>query len=465
MKLSVVILAAGRGKRMNSRFPKVLQRLGGEPMLSHVLAGARALDPAQVITVIGHGAEDVMAWYREGAPEWVHQTEQLGTGHAVMQALPAIPDDHVVLVLYGDVPLVSVATQKALAGAATDAVAVLTAKVDDPAGYGRIVRRGDGGVAAIVEDKDASEEQKRIDEINTGLLACPAGKLKEWLGRVGNDNAQGEYYLTDIIAMAASDDYPVRGVIAADPGETQGINNRRQLADAERLLQARRTDALMVAGVTLADPSRVEIRGRLDCGRDVFIDVNTVFEGDVELGDEVHIGPGSVIRDSRIGDGTVVEAHSILESATLATGCNVGPFARLRPGTELADGARIGNFVETKNLVLGEGSKVNHLSYLGDARVGRGVNVGAGTITCNYDGANKHLTEIGDNAFIGSDSQLVAPVRIGAGATIGAGSTISRDAPDGELTLSRSRQKTVEGWKRPKKESAKPQAPSPKPKP
>lgn len=453
MNLSVVILAAGRGKRMHSRHPKVLQPLGGEPMLRHVLAGCEPLEAAQTLVVVGHGAAAVEAAFAGESLLWVEQVEQLGTGHAVAQALPKIPDEHAVLVLYGDVPLVSPDTQRQLAEAASGAVAVLTADMPDPSGYGRILRDHKGQVSGIVEHKDASPEQLGITEINTGLLAAPAAKLREWLARVDSDNAQGEYYLTDIIAMAAAERYPVLGIPAVDPEEIQGVNNRRQLAEAEAILRERRTAALMDAGATLADPLRVDVRGRLSCGHDVFIDVNTVFEGTVRLADDVHIGPGCVIRDTDIGCGTRIAAHSVIDNARIGARVRIGPFARIRPGTDLADSTRIGNFVETKNLTLGEGSKINHLSYVGDAQVGRDVNVGAGTITCNYDGANKHLTVIGDGAFIGSDTQLVAPVTIGANATIGAGSTINQDAPPGELTLTRSRQKTIEGWQRPVKKS------------
>ncbi|WP_406672087.1 bifunctional UDP-N-acetylglucosamine diphosphorylase/glucosamine-1-phosphate N-acetyltransferase GlmU [Natronospira sp.] len=451
MKLSVVILAAGRGKRMRSRLPKVLQPLGGVPMLGHVLEGCAALNPDQTLVVVGHGGDAVRSAFADEAIVWVEQAEQLGTGHAVDQALPEIPDDHVVLVLYGDVPLVSEATQRRLAEAAGDAVAVLTAEMPDPSGYGRILRDQSGAVTGIVEHKDASPEQRKIREINTGLLAAPARQLKDWLARVDADNAQGEYYLTDIIAMAADEGFPVKGIASQVPGEIQGINNRTQLAEAEAILRHRRTEALMADGVTLADPSRVDVRGSLRCGQDVFIDVNTVFEGEVVLGDNVRIGPGCVIRNSCLSAGTVVDAHCVLESMEAGEQARIGPFARLRPGTRLGIGTRIGNFVETKNLSLGERSKINHLSYVGDARVGNDVNVGAGTITCNYDGANKHQTVIEDGAFIGSDTQLVAPVTVGRDATIGAGSTIRKDAPAGELTLSRSKQTTIKGWKRPVK--------------
>ncbi|WP_445376061.1 bifunctional UDP-N-acetylglucosamine diphosphorylase/glucosamine-1-phosphate N-acetyltransferase GlmU [Natronospira proteinivora] len=465
MKSAVVILAAGRGKRMNSRQPKVLQPLGGEAMLAHVLAGAAPLAAGKTVVVIGHGADAVRSAFADQDLAWAEQSEQLGTGHAVVQALPHIPDDHVVLVLYGDVPLVTSQTQQALVEAACDSVAVLTAEMQDPTGYGRILRDTQDNVRGIVEDKDASREEKAIREINTGLLAAPAAKLREWLSQVDCNNAQGEYYLTDIIAMAAEADYPVRGIVASDPEEIQGVNNRAQLAQAEAILRRRRAQAIMAQGVTLADPARIDIRGPLDCGRDVFIDANTVFEGQVTLEDDVYIGPGCVIRNSHLGPGVRVDAHSVIEEANIGAQARIGPFARLRPGSRLAGGTRVGNFVEIKNVRLGEGSKINHLAYVGDADVGRNVNIGAGTITCNYDGANKHQTVIGDGAFIGSDSQLVAPVIIGENATIGAGSTISKDAPAGELTLSRARQKTLAGWKRPTKASSKPQASSAKPKP
>lgn len=452
MRLSVIILAAGQGKRMRSLRPKVLQPLGGQPLLQHVLAGCAPLDPDETLVVVGHGAEQVQAAFADAPLRWCHQPEQLGTGHAVAQALPEIPDDHAVLVLYGDVPLVSTDTQRKLAdAAAVGALALLTAKVEDPTGYGRILRDEQGRVRRIVEERDADAETRRIDEINTGLLAAPAARMRDWLSRVDRDNAQGEYYLTDIIAMAATEDYPIEAVVSPDPDETLGINDRRQLARAEQQFRRLRADALLDAGVTLADPRRIDIRGRVECGRDVFIDANVVLEGEIELGDEVHIGPGSVLRDVRLAAGTRVEAHCSLESVNAGRDCRIGPFARLRPGTDLADQARIGNFVETKNARIGESSKVNHLSYIGDAELGTEVNVGAGTITCNYDGANKHRTVIGDGAFIGSGTQLVAPISIGAGATIGAGSTLSENAPAGELTLSRARQKTIEGWTRPEK--------------
>ena len=452
MGLSVVILAAGQGKRMRSARPKVLQSLGGRPLLSHCLASARCLDPDGCVVVVGHGADQVRAAFPDESLHWVHQEQQLGTGHAVASALPDIEDGQTVLVLYGDVPLVRPETQSRLAEiAAQDRLAILTTKVDNPRGYGRILRNADGGVERIVEERDADEQTRAIREINTGLLAAPARRLRTWLADIDNDNAQGEYYLTDVIALAAGEGLPVEAVVCDDPGETSGVNDRRQLAAAEAELRHRRTHELLDAGVTLIDPTRVDVRGNVTAGEDVMIDVNVVLEGDIHLEEGVQIGPGSVLRDVRLGAGTRVDAHCVLESVRTGRDCRIGPFARLRPDTELGDAARVGNFVETKKARIGPGSKVNHLSYVGDADLGREVNVGAGTITCNYDGANKHHTDIGDGAFVGSGTQLVAPVRIGAEATIGAGSTISKDAPDGELTLTRVKQQTVRGWKRPAK--------------
>lgn len=451
MPLHAVVLAAGQGTRMRSRLPKVLQPLGGQPLLTHVLDAATLLSPARMHVVYGHGGDAVRERFREADVCWVHQAEQLGTGHAVQQAMDGIPDDASVLVLYGDVPLVRVDTLERLCDAAAGGPAVLTVDVADPAGYGRIVRDAGGRMRGITEHKDATSEQRAIHEINTGLVACPAGLLRGWLAGLGCDNAQGEYYLTDIVALAVRDGIAVAAVSAASEEEVQGINDRIQLAAAERVLQRRRARALMREGVTLVDPARFDLRGRVTAGRDCLIDVNAVLEGEVRLGDGVVIGPHCVIRNTALGDGVRVEAHSVLDGAELGEGCTVGPFARLRPGTRLAAGARVGNFVEVKQSDVGEGSKINHLSYIGDARIGRDVNVGAGVITCNYDGASKHLTVIGDGVFVGSDCQLVAPVEIGPGATIGAGSTITRTAPEGQLSLSRARQVSVPGWRRPTK--------------
>ncbi len=450
--VSVVILAAGQGKRMNSALPKVLQPLAGRPLLRHVVDAARALDPAAIHVVYGHGGEHVRAAFADEPLQWALQAEQKGTGHAVMQAMPQVPDDHLVLVLYGDVPLLRASTlQTLVALAGSSGLALLTVQLEDPAGYGRIVRDASGNVRGIVEEKDATATQRRIREGNTGVMAMPAANLRAWLAQLGCDNAQGEYYLTDVVGMAVKSRVPVRPLTALDEAEVLGINDRLQLARVESLLRARNAEQALRAGATLADPARFDQRGELLLGRDVFIDVNVVFEGRVELGDGVRIGAHCVLRDTVIGPGTQVLSHCVMDRAQVGPGCQVGPFARLRPGTVLGAQSHIGNFVEVKNSHIGDGSKANHLTYLGDADVGAGVNVGAGTITCNYDGANKTRTVIGDRAFIGSGNMLVAPVTIGAGATTGAGSTITRDAPAGKLTVARGRQVTVEGWQRPVK--------------
>jgi bifunctional UDP-N-acetylglucosamine pyrophosphorylase/glucosamine-1-phosphate N-acetyltransferase len=460
VNLTVIILAAGQGKRMRSALPKVLQPLAGRPMLAHVLDTAAALRPREIRVVHGHGGEQVQAAFASHFPgqrsgpklSWHRQREQRGTGHAVKQALPGIPRSGVVLVLYGDVPLVPAATLRRLvARAARGNLAILTAEFADPSGYGRIIRGGRGAVTAIVEDRDATREQRAITEINTGLLAAPAGRLAAWVGRLRANNAQKEYYLTDVVGLAVRDGVPVSAIIAGSEEEVLGINDKAQLAQAEAVVRRRRTAELLAAGVTLADPSRVDIRGRLRCGRDVFIDVNTVFEGEVSLGDGVRVGPCTVIRDTTVGSGTVIHPHCVIEQGSVGEGCEIGPYARMRPGVQLAQGAKLGNFVEVKKSVVGRGSKVNHLTYIGDATIGEKVNVGAGTITCNYDGANKHRTIIGDGAFIGSGVELVAPVTVGAGATVGAGSTITKDIPPDQLAVARSRQQVVAGWKRPRK--------------
>ena len=452
MPISVVILAAGQGKRMKSDLPKVLQSLAGRPLLRHVIDTARELDAAGIHVVYGHGGESVRDSLAGAGLNWALQAEQLGTGHAVMQAMPAVPDHHRVLVLYGDVPLVEAATlRRLLEGAGESAMAVLSVRMQDPTGYGRIVRDRAGNVVRIVEHKDANAKERAIDEVNTGLMALPAQRLREWLGALRNDNAQREYYLTDVVVMAAKAGLKVNAVLAGSEDEVLGVNDKVQLAQVEAVYRRRRATELMLAGVTLVDPSRFDARGPVSVGRDVCIDVNVVFEGKVTLGDRVRIGPNALIKDSVIGNDTVVFANCVIDSADIGTNCNIGPFARFRPSSTLAAGVHIGNFVEVKNSILGRGSKSNHLTYLGDTTVGEKVNVGAGTVTCNYDGANKWRTEIGDGAFIGSGAMLVAPVTIGAGATIGAGSTITRDAPDGKLTLERSKQVTLEGWKRPQK--------------
>ncbi len=451
MPLSVIILAAGQGTRMRSDLPKVLQRLARKPLLAHVLATAKALEAEDVCVVYGHGGETVPDAIGDSGLRWSLQAEQLGTGHAVQQAMPETPDENQVLILFGDVPLLTTATlQRLLERTGDDEVAVLSVDMEDPTGYGRVIRDGDG-LQAIVEHKDATEKQLEIAEINTGVMVCPAGKLRRWLSNVSNNNVQGEYYLTDVVAMAVAEGVVVHGVKAESETEVMGINDKKQLAEAERAHQARLVDELMAQGVGFADPARVDIRGKLDCGKDVFIDVNAVFEGDVSLGDGVTIESNNLIRDSQLGAGTVVHSNCHIESSSTGKNCEIGPFSRLRPGAELANNVKIGNFVEVKKSTIADGSKVNHLTYIGDSEVGTGVNVGAGVITCNYDGANKHKTRIGDGASIGANVNLVAPIDVGDGATIGAGSTINKSAPAGELTVARSKQVTVKGWKRPTK--------------
>ena len=452
LPISIVILAAGQGKRMRSALPKVLQPLAGRPLLGHVVDCSRALGADDVCVVYGHGGDAVRAAFAGASLRWALQSEQLGTGHAVQQAMPETPDENLVLVLYGDVPLLRPQTLQRLVEACADGgVALLTVDVDDPTGYGRIVREG-GRVVRSVEERDASESERQICEINTGVMACPAGKVKAWLAGLDNNNSQGEYYLTDVIGMAAQSGV-VHGIRANSQVEVMGINDKKQLAEAERALQRRLVDELMLQGVGFADPDRVDIRGTLRCGSDVFIDVNAVFEGDVVLGDGVRIESNNLLRNSQLGAQTVVHSNCHIEGATTGSHCEIGPFARLRPGATLADKVKVGNFVEVKKSEIGEGSKVNHLTYIGDTTIGMNVNVGAGTITCNYDGVNKHRTLIGDGAFIGSGVELVAPVEVGPGATIGAGSTISRDAPAEKLTVERAKQVTVPGWKRPTRKS------------
>ena len=454
MKLEVVILAAGQGTRMRSALPKVLHSLAGKPLVHHVIDTARELDAAAVHTVIGHGAEQVQSRLQALPTRWVLQDQQLGTGHAVAQAMPAVADDATALVLYGDVPLVQQATlQSLLAAVQGERLALLTVELKDPTGYGRILRDGQGRITGIVEQKDATPAQREIREVNTGILAAPARLLKQWLPQLSANNAQGEYYLTDIVALAVNQGVPVSAQQPAAEWEVQGVNNRLQLAELERHHQHNVAVRLMTEGATLADPARIDVRGELRTGRDVFIDVNCVFEGAVELGDNVRIGPNCLIRNARIAANAEIEANSVIDEATVGEGAHVGPFARLRPGTELAAKARIGNFVETKKAKIGEGSKVNHLTYIGDAVIGRHANVGAGTITCNYDGVNKFKTEIGDGAFIGSNSSLVAPVKIGVNATVGAGSTVITDVPDEQLAVARGKQRNIDGWKRPQKKS------------
>ncbi|HVC37012.1 MAG TPA: bifunctional UDP-N-acetylglucosamine diphosphorylase/glucosamine-1-phosphate N-acetyltransferase GlmU [Gammaproteobacteria bacterium] len=452
MPLSIIILAAGQGKRMHSDLPKVLQPLGGMPLLEHVVQTAMTLKPHAIHVVYGHGREQVPAALKHLSVRWVLQAEQLGTGHAVMQALAGIPDEHLALVLYGDVPLVRTETLQKLVDSATRGeLAVLTARLTDASGYGRILRDAERQVQRIVEHKDASAEQRRIDEINTGLMACEAGVLRGWLADLRNHNAQKEYYLPDVITTAVAEGVLVDGIVAPDESEVVGINDRQQLAAAETTLRQRIAAALMHQGVTLRDPLRMDVRGQLNCGRDVCIDINCIFEGTVRLGNRVNIGPNAVIRDCDIGDDTQVFANCVLDGVQIGARVRIGPFARIRPESQLADETHVGNFVEVKKSRLGRGSKANHLSYLGDTEVGREVNIGAGTITCNYDGVNKHRTVIGDGAFIGSNTSLVAPVTVGPGATIGAGSVIIREAPADALSVARAEQQTVAGWKRPKK--------------
>jgi len=452
MKLGVAILAAGQGTRMRSALPKVLHPLAGRPMLAHVIEKARTLAPDCLAVVHGHGGEQVCAAVPDPDIRWVLQAEQLGTAHALVQAMPALDGVDRVLVLYGDVPLIAEETLATLVGAVdASPLALLTVRLDDPTGYGRILREGAGRILRIVEHRDATPAEREIREINTGVLVADRPRLAAWVSRVGNANAQREYYLTDVVELAAADGVNVRTVHPRDPAEVEGVNDRVQLARLERLLQRSQADALMRTGVTLSDPARFDLRGRLAAGRDVSIDIDVIIEGDVELGEGVTLGAHSIVRNSRIGAGTCVLESSVIEDSTVGTACRIGPFARLRPGTRLADGVHIGNFVEVKNSAIGQESKINHLSYVGDASVGVAVNIGAGTITCNYDGANKHRTVIGDKAFIGSDTQLVAPVTVGAEATIGAGSTITRNAPPDKLSLSRAPQTTIDGWRRPKK--------------
>jgi bifunctional UDP-N-acetylglucosamine pyrophosphorylase / glucosamine-1-phosphate N-acetyltransferase len=449
--VAVVILAAGQGKRMRSDLPKVLQPLAGKPLLQHVLDTAAQLAPAALHVVYGHGGEAVRAACTDPAIRWVLQAEQRGTGHALLQAMPGIPDDHQVLVLYGDVPLLRAETLRELLQLAADQLSLLTVNLADPTGYGRVLRDARGRVRAIVEQKDATAAQRRVREANTGVMVLPAKPLKKWLAALRSDNAQGEYYLTDVIAMAVKARMHVAPLVAGSESEVMGVNDKLQLAQLEAALRAQLAAEAMRAGATLADPARFDQRGTLNLGRDVFIDANVLFEGHVELGDRVRVGPNCVLRDMTVGADTVIHPNCVLERSAVGSHCSVGPFARLRPNARLADHVHIGNFVEVKNSVVGAGSKANHLTYLGDADVGEKVNVGAGTICCNFDGVNKSRTVIEDGAFIGSGAMLVAPVAIRSGATIGAGSTITKDAPPGKLTLARGRQVTVEGWHRPAK--------------
>ena len=451
MPLEIVVLAAGQGKRMRSRLPKVLHPLAGRPLLAHVLAAAQTLSPRKTVVVHGHGADQVRNFFKDAPVQWVLQAEQLGTGHAVQQAMAQLSDDAEVLILYGDVPLVRPETLKSLVEAARDGVAVMTAELEDATGYGRIVRQPSGDIARIVEHQDATPEVLAVREINAGFMALRARRLAGWLAKLSNRNAQKEYYLTDVVSAAVAEGLPARPVKVRDAWEAAGVNSKAELAALERQYQKMQAARLLEAAVTLADPARIDVRGELACGADVSIDVNCVFEGQVSLAEGVRIGPNCVLRNVTVGAGTDVLAFSHLEDSEVGARCRLGPFARLRPGTSLAEDVHVGNFVEVKASRIGKGSKANHLSYIGDSEIGAAVNIGAGTITCNYDGVSKHRTIIEDDCFIGSDATLVAPLRIARGSYIGAGSTISKDTPAGQLTVARARQVSVPSWKPPKK--------------
>ncbi len=450
--LSVVILAAGQGKRMRSDLPKVLQPLAGRPLLKHVLDAVKALQPAATYVVYGHGGDRVREALKDEQVSWVLQAERLGTGHAVMQAVPGIPDEHIVLVLYGDVPLISTTTlAELLTLAGPKRVGVLTMVVQDPTGYGRVVRNKRGLVQKVVEEKDASRKELKIQECNTGVLAAPARPLKKWLKKLKNDNAQREYYLTDVNALAVADKVTVNPLVASNNVEVLGVNDKVQLAEVEAAYRQRAAHALMIGGVTVADPARLDVRGSVTHGTDVFLDVNVILEGEVKLGNRVRVGPNCVIRDCQIGDDTQVFANCVLDSSVIGAKCLIGPFSRTRPTAKLANSVHVGNFVEVKNAEMGNDSKANHLAYVGDATVGERVNIGAGTIIANYDGANKHRTVIENDVHTGSNSVLVAPIKVGAGATIGAGSTVIKEVAPGKLTVARARQVTLDNWSRPVK--------------
>jgi bifunctional UDP-N-acetylglucosamine pyrophosphorylase/glucosamine-1-phosphate N-acetyltransferase len=453
--MEVVILAAGKGTRMRSELPKVLQPIAGRAMLGHVIATARALDARRICVVYGHGGDLVRERFGSDDIAWARQEPQLGTGHAVQQALPHLADDELAMVLYGDVPLITETTLRRLSEAASGGkLALLTVTLDNPSGYGRILRDETGRILRIVEHKDASAAERAVREVNTGIMVAAVARLRDWLGRIGNDNVQGEYYLTDIIGLAVADSVEVTAVQPGAAWETLGVNDKRQLAELERIHQRNIAERLMDEGVTLIDPARLDVRGTLTCGRDVEIDVNCIFEGRVQLGDGVRIGPNCLLREAVIGAGTRIAAFSQVEDTVMGEACMIGPYARTRPGTRLGDDVHLGNFVEVKNSHIDNHSKANHLAYVGDADIGQRVNVGAGTITCNYDGANKFRTIIEDDVFIGSDTQLVAPVRVGRGATLAAGTTLTKDAPEAQLTVSRAKQISIPGWKRPVKKNA-----------
>lgn len=450
--LEIVILAAGKGTRMRSQKPKVLHNLAGKAFVEHVLDRSKELGADKIHIVVGHGAEQVESHLADHPVNFVIQSPQLGTGHAVQQVLPHLQKDSDVLILYGDVPLIKTATLHSLLEKVSDySMGLLTVNLEDPSGYGRIVRRVGGTVEAIVEHKDATAEQLTINEVNTGVMAVKEKHLQRWLPELSNDNVQGEYYLTDLIAMADKFDIQVLTTQPGNEAEVMGVNNRQQQAELERLYQGEVADALLEAGVSLADPARFDCRGKITAGEDCFIDINCIFEGDIELGNNVQIGPNCHLKNMKIGDNTTVFANCVLEDSETASNCNIGPFARMRPASKLEDGAKLGNFVETKKAVIGKGSKVNHLSYVGDSEVGENVNIGAGAITCNYDGANKHKTKIGDGVFIGSNTSMVAPVELGEGSTVAAGSTVTKSVEQGQLVVARSRQKNIDGWVRPVK--------------
>ena len=451
-KTDIVILAAGKGTRMRSQLPKVLHKLGGKPMLTHVLDAANEISDAHKIVVTGHGAEWVRSTYPESAFTMVEQSEQLGTGHAVTCALGHLRDEAKVIILYGDVPLITAATICKMLNAVDDQhISLLTIELPDPSGYGRIIRDDHGQIEAIVEQKDASSDQLQVSEVNTGVMALTTKLLRDWLPEIGNQNAQGEYYLTDLIAIARSAGYSINAVQPISASEVEGINSRQQLADLERAYQLRLAEQLMASGTSLADPARFDQRGTLTAGTDNFIDINCLFEGRVSIGSNVRIGPNCQITDSHIGDGVEIKANTVIEQSTIGDQAVLGPFARIRPGTQLGSNTKGGNFVETKRAIVGNGSKINHLSYVGDAELGENVNVGAGTITCNYDGVNKHKTDIGDNSFVGSNSTLIAPISIGANGFVAAGSTISSEVPAAHLAVGRAKQRNIPGWKRPAK--------------
>ncbi len=451
MRLEVIVLAAGEGTRMQSSIPKVLHVVGGRPLLEHVLNVASDLSPDTLTVVIGHGGAEVKARIEAPDVAWVDQAERKGTGHAVIQAMDNVDPSATVLVLYGDVPLIEKTTLEQCIAAASDGIGIVTVEMSDPKGLGRILRGADGRISAIIEEQDATEQQRTIKEVNTGILAASSATLAPLLASIETHNSQGEYYLTDVISLAASSGTQVTGVNAICPEEVQGINDHIQLAAVERHFQRREAERLMVSGVTLADPARLDLRGTLTAGRDCFIDINVVIEGTVAIGDNVSIGPGCVVTDSELADGVVVEAHSVVEGAIVGSRCRLGPFARVRPGTELAEGARIGNFVETKKAIIGAGTKANHLAYLGDSTIGAECNIGAGTVTCNYDGVDKNETHIGDGVFVGTNSTLVAPLTIDEGAYVAAGSTITSKVDSEDLAVGRARQRNIQGWVPPTK--------------